>query len=118
MEREIGRNKGATWLLGCCLALDSVQRKTISTSSQLRTNFPIKTQTRTPFFQSAEDMAGMTLTPIPYELSVTVAEVTWFAEPISMRGADSVFVRVSGQLVQPGAGDPITLVLKNQTVSY
>jgi hypothetical protein len=69
-------------------------------------------------FKSAEDMAGMTLTPIPYELSVTAAEVTWFAEPISMRGADSVFVRVSGQVVQPGAGDPITLVLKNQTASY
>ncbi len=69
-------------------------------------------------FKSAEDMAGMTLTPIPYELSVTAAEATWFAEPISMRGADSVFVRVSGQVVQPGSGDPITLALKNQTVSY
>jgi hypothetical protein len=49
---------------------------------------------------------------------VTAAEVTWFAEPISMCGADSVFVRVSGQVVQPGSGDPIILVLKNQTVSY
>jgi hypothetical protein len=25
MERKIGRNEGAAWLLGCCLALDSVQ---------------------------------------------------------------------------------------------
>ncbi len=46
-------------------------------------------------FKSAEDQAGMTLTPIPYELSLTAAEAHWFAEPVSMRGR--------GQ--HPGAGE-------------
>jgi hypothetical protein len=35
-----------------------------------------------------------------------------------MRARMRDFVRVSGQVVQPGSGDPITLVLKNQTASY
>jgi hypothetical protein len=69
-------------------------------------------------FKSAEDQAGMTVTPIPYELSLTAAEAHWFAEPISMRGADNILVRVSGTVVQPGSGDAITLVLKNQTAAY
>ena len=69
-------------------------------------------------FKSAEDQAGMTVTPVPYDLSLTAAEAHWFAEPISMRGADNILVRVSGTVVQPGAGDAITLVLKNQTAAY
>ena len=69
-------------------------------------------------FKSAENIAGMTLTPIPYELSLTAAEADWTATPIGMRGADNVLVRVSGVIKQPGSGDPISLVLKNSTASY
>ena len=70
-------------------------------------------------FKSAENIAGMTLTPIPYELSLTGAKAHWTATPIGMRGADNVLVRVSGMIVEPGGGsDPITLVLKNSTASY
>ena len=70
-------------------------------------------------FKSAENIAGMTLTPIPYELSLAGAKAHWTATPIGMRGADNVLVRVSGMIVEPGGGsDPITLVLKNSTASY
>jgi hypothetical protein len=69
-------------------------------------------------FKSAENIAGMTLTPIPYELSLTGAKAQWAAQPIGMRGADNVLMRVTGTIIEPGVGDPITLVLKNNTVSY
>jgi hypothetical protein len=69
-------------------------------------------------FKSAEDIAGMTLTPVPYELGLAGAKAQWAAQPISMRGADNVLVRVAGTIIQPGSGDPITLTLKNDTESY
>jgi hypothetical protein len=69
-------------------------------------------------FKSAEDIDGMTLTPIPYELSLQGAKAQWVAQPISMRGVDNVLVRVSGTIIEPGVGDPITLTLKNNTASY
>jgi hypothetical protein len=69
-------------------------------------------------FKSAEDIDGMTTNAIPYELSLTGAKAQWAAQPISMRGADNVMVRVAGTIIQPSSGDPITLTLKNATESY
>jgi hypothetical protein len=69
-------------------------------------------------FKSANDIGGMTLTPIPYELSLAGAKAQWAATPISMRGTDNVLMRVTGMIVQPSTGDPITITLKNDIASY
>jgi hypothetical protein len=65
-------------------------------------------------FKSADNMPSES---VPYQLTVTAQSANWVAEPISMRGADNVLVRVTGQ-VMDAATDPITLVLSNTTASY
>jgi hypothetical protein len=49
---------------------------------------------------------------------VTGGKAHWTVTPIGMRGGDNVLMRVSGIVIEPGAGDPITIVLKNSTASY
>jgi hypothetical protein len=66
-------------------------------------------------FKSAENIPG---TSSPYELTLAGAAAQWAATPIGMRGQGNVMVRVAGNIVQPGSGDPITLVLKNNVASY
>jgi hypothetical protein len=65
-------------------------------------------------FKSAANMPSETA---PYQLDMTAAVANWVCEPISMRGADNILLRITGQ-VMDAATDPITLVLSNKTTSY
>lgn len=66
-------------------------------------------------FKSAEDMPSET---VPYQLTMSAYNMNWVCEPISMRGADNILLRVTGQVMDAPGQDPITLVLSNKTTSY
>jgi hypothetical protein len=65
-------------------------------------------------FVTAEVAAGTT----PYSLKVEAAKSQWTVTPIGMRPNDVVVARVSGIVVQPGAGEAFTLTLTNTVTEY
>jgi hypothetical protein len=55
---------------------------------------------------------------VPYGLKVSATKTQWTVRPIAVRANDIIVAQVSGMIVQPSAGEALTLTLSNTVDAY